>query len=792
MRVYFPTIISFAIILSVVTSVFYLFFFRSLESIPLDGGWIGFVFMFANGFLLSHLLVKERVGTTERLLLSIGLGFGLNFAVLILIGVLWEFSMMTIILTQVFLFLALLTAAAYRGLQPNFNGFSRLIKKISRMPQLNTLQAILLIVISIYAIAALYKTVSLPATEWDSLAYGVNYAKIIFERGNIPLIAGPSIGLEMSANYPPGVQLIAVQFYVLAGSANDFYYRMLSPIFGLATMIATYKFTLAVRKSKNTSVFAIFTLSAIPTFWELFIQETYLMGLALMMTLSALFFYKAYSSNNSKAGKYEVLGTLFCCFSALTSYMGLFSFGILMLYAINKRLSLKRFTWLSALPLVITLPWYARNFLLLGNPLYPFFGIGSYLDPLLKDSTMQHFQNYTTIPVYGWISTTCKVGAVLLVLAIAYITIAKRKNFLGRISFERRILANNFLVILPLYLLLTSAIIMALHLPFPRYLIIALPCLAVVSSATIKFLFTIHKLANIVAVALISLIIISSVAMLPYINSVKPAPQPADDAWSYLSHVHEEADAWNWINMNTPKDARIATYDIKEYYIERDILPLDGYESVPLYKIGTIDESINFLEDRNVTYVLSVPWAAPSDPRMPPAYKWCILTRYLGDPRYLPLVYVGLNGTAVYHVGPIEEKTAYKFFTQENFVAPMKYVTINLTMTNNTIPYSCQLYMPIPVDYREGLMVASVNSNSHLVDVELWNGLIPLGINTNPLEKFTLVEKWHIQSATSSGIEDSSFVWQIDRAGYFTIRIIDREETFKENFNVTVKLGFFN
>ena len=329
-RIYSALVIILVIVISVIAGIFYLYsppqalsipniFQAPIESIPIDGGWIGFVFIFVNGFLLSHVLAKDGLDTTERLLLSIGLGFGLAFAVMILIGVIWEFSLLTIILTQAILLITLFTAAVYRGMKLNFDGFFWIKKKNGRMPKLNALHAILLIVISIFVIAALYKTVSLPATEWDSLAYGVNYAKIIFEKGNIPLIAGPSIGLEMSASYPPGVQLIAVQLYVLAGNANDFYYRVLSPIFALATMIATYKFAMTVSKNRTASVFAIFTLSAIPTFWELFIQETYFMGLTLMLTLSALFFFKAYNSNHSEAKKYETLGTLFCCFSALTS-----------------------------------------------------------------------------------------------------------------------------------------------------------------------------------------------------------------------------------------------------------------------------------------------------------------------------------------------------------------------------------------------------------------------------------------------------------------------------------------
>jgi hypothetical protein len=783
-------IVSVVIILTQILNSIYLFYFSPstfkipnifhapITPIPFDTGWIGFAFIFVNGFLLSYVLVRDEVDFTERLLLSIGLGFGVTYVVMILIGMLWEISLSTIILTQVSLFITILLAAFYRGLKTNFNSCLKLKTKKVHIPKFNLLEAILLIGIGIFVIVAIYQTVAYPAMEWDSLAYGVNYAKIIFENGKIPLIAGPSIGIEMSANYPPGVQLLAVDLYVFAGNASDFYFRILQPIFGLATILATYKFTMAVTKNRTAAIFAMFALSSMSTFWELFIHETYLMCLTLMFTLAAFFFFKAYNSSTAEAKKYEIAGTLFCGFSALTSYIGLFSSGLLLLYSINRKVSVKRFTWLVILGSVIILPWYMRNFILLGNPLYPFFSIGNYLDPVLLSSVTKHFQNWSQVPFFHFFSIICTIGAGILFFAIVYFTFTKQKHFY---------------LILPFYLFFVGLVIMAVHIPFVRYLIIALPTLAILLATSAKSLRPTHTLVErATAVILISLVLISSVMVLPSINSLKPTPMRGDDKWSYLSQVFEEGDAWQWINENTPADAKIATYDIKDYYIEREVFTLDGNEAAPLYKMNTIEESIDFLEERNVTYILSVPWAAPLDIRMPPAYKWCVLTRYLGDPRYLPPVYVGLNGTAVYHVGPIEEETGYAAFTQKDLVPPIKHLTVNLTITNSTDPPSCRFYIPIPVDYREGLMMASVNSSKHLVSAELWTGTIPETV-TNPSRPFELWKQWPIPSENSSGVENPSFVWgPICKWGYFTFLILDREETFTESFNVTVDVKFYD
>ena len=754
-----------------------------IESIPFDGGWIGLLFIFVNGFLLSYVLIGDGADKTERLLLSIGLGFGLNFVVLILIGVLWEFNLLTIILTQVILLLVLGVAAFYRGLRPKLRG----VLPVPRDPlkhRVDILAVLVMVVIGTFLTAATYKNVSLPATEWDSLAYGVNYAKIIFEKHSIPLIAGPSLGLEMAANYPPGVQLIGAFLYVFAGNANDFYFRILSPIFGLATIIATYKFAISLSRNKTVAVFAVFTLSAIPLFWEPVIQETYFMSLTYMLTLAAFFFFKAYDSKGDDGKKYEIAGTLFCGFAALTSYIGLFSFGLLVLYAINAKSSLKRFASLISLALLVTVPWYARNIVMLGNPIYPFFGIGKYLDPFLRNSTVLHFQGYSTVGIFFWLSIFGKIGIGVLVVVIAYLTFSSRKNPLVLLPsyLQKNIgysipdyLRRKFLIILPSYLLLAGLTLMTLHIPFPRYLLIALPCSVVVFSVAVKFFFKMHNATRVVAVGLVFVVAISSVLILPYMNYSKPPARFGDNKWSYLTHVYEEADAWEWINNNTPTDARIATFDIKEYYLEREVMPLDGNESAPLYDPNmTIEEAMKFLDEARVTYILSVPWASIGDTRMPNAYDWsgthALLTRYLGDSRYLPPVYVGANGTTVYHVGPINESAIYESFAQNGSIPPMKHVVVNLTVASN----NARIFVPIPVDYRNGSMVFSLNSSNAVI--ELWAGLYPA----------EMVFPYPIVTATGNGSWPT-----INRAGYFTFQIIDKD-SFTDDFNATLDLKFFN
>ncbi len=746
-----------------------------LKSIPVDWGWIGFFFVFIIGYFFSIILCGGRVGLTERLLLSIGLGFGLTFIDMILLGVFGNFTFFTILLTQVLLSIVLIGIAFHRGWR--LTSAFDFKKGNLKTPKLSILRTTLIALVCVSGFFALYKTVILPATEWDSLAYGVNYAKILFESGNVPLIAGPSIGLEMSASYPPGVQLTAVFLYIFAGSANDFYYRLLSPIFGLLTVLVTYKFAMLLNKDRTLSVYAVSFLSIIPFFWEQFLNESYLMALTLMFTACSYFFYKAYVVSAADAKKYEIVGALFCSFAALTSYTGLLAFSIPLLYALHKKVGLKRTAGLVVFSLLLIAPWYLRNLVLLGNPVYPFMGIGKYLDPLLLSSTSQHFQQYLLVPEYLWTSVISKLGMAVIGVGIVYFTFSKRKQF-------------DF--ILPYYLPFVCLAIMGLYVAFPRYLIIAAPSLMVIFTAYIGLLFSRKpKWSSAILAALLALLILGSAFMLPHINAVKPSAKEGETQSLYLSRIYEEGDAWAWINENTPENARVATFDIKDYYLKRSILHLDGNESAPLYQMKTINESIAFLNQKGVTYILSVPWASIGDKRMPPAYLWCPLTRYLGDPECLPTVFIGKNGTAVYHVGLVNETEVAQTFTQKNMVLPAKHYVFNLTIKNSAVSHDAQFYLPIPVDLRNGTLTAYVNT-SKPITIQLWGGLISPAELSKKAETSVPIIDWPVQALNSSGFEEPSFTWLVDKAGYFTVRLLDKQTSLAADFNVTFDIFFAN
>jgi len=137
-------------------------FHAPIETIPLDFGWAGFVFILVNGFLLSLTLVGYGLDAAERALLSVGLGFGTTYVMMILIGIVWEVSFPTVLLTQVSLLLTLLLGTFYRGLKPSICYELSIEKKRMHLTKSNIFEATVLIIIGVYMCIALYQTVAYP------------------------------------------------------------------------------------------------------------------------------------------------------------------------------------------------------------------------------------------------------------------------------------------------------------------------------------------------------------------------------------------------------------------------------------------------------------------------------------------------------------------------------------------------------------------------------------------------------------------------------------------------------
>jgi hypothetical protein len=63
-----------------------------------------------------------------------------------------------------------------------------------------------------------------------------------------------------------------------------------------------------------------------------------------------------------------------------------------------------------------------------------------------------------------------------------------------------------------------------------------------------------------------------------------------------------------WINENTPKNAKICTFEDRRYYLEREILPADSYRLEKMYFTNNISAAIEIIQSQGANYILDSPY----------------------------------------------------------------------------------------------------------------------------------------------------------------------------------------
>ncbi len=602
----------------------------------------------------GFIIVKKwfKVPLAEQVLLSCAFGFGVTAFITFLLAAAQLLTVRNVLLTDIAFFCAVFFIP----------------KKSIELPQIeitltsgekNLWLFLLLILFGGFLYAVLF-----PPLEWDSLAYQAYYSKLIYENQGLPNLFGPSIGIEMSAAYPPAYQMLGCYTYVLAGEPIAQLMSVLSYLSGILSLIVVFLFASQILPSHR--MYAVVFAVAVPFFLGFSASPHYL---SLLIFFNSLFLYylSLYILKQNVNALY--LSAAFLGVACLTSYLGLASFLFLVIVFLKKRFSAA--VW--GIPAVLALPPLLRNFYFTGNPLFPLFGLGRQLQNPLWASNTAHFETQT---VYAGLSITSPFSIMdFLMNRISSVRPLLPLVMIGGILFLIRVRPRNddkkWLTIC----FLASVFIFLVRPTFERYLLIYIP---VYSSF---FAWLIYKSENLsfnllkrslqcALVASLGIVIVGILITGPLMvaSHVKQFPGEPLDEWAYVRQFYpHDTPCWRFLNENTPSDALVATYDIRYYYIDKNIFSLDGLEAVPLYAMS-FEEALALLEEKNVVFWFSSRWTSPADATCPPAYFENPLTPYLGSEN-LPLVFVS-GQSAVYGVG--KQRIDYqKILETENVLYPV-------------------------------------------------------------------------------------------------------------------------
>jgi hypothetical protein len=512
------------------------------------------------------------------------------------------------------------------------------------------------------------------------------------------MIAGPSIGIEMSANFPPLFSAFGAYYYIQIGTIEDIFLRVIPPIMGVLTVVATYKIGEIIAGKKYGVISALF-LAMTPLFFRYSVYATSYSTLAFFCTVSILFLLLAILKKDTR---YWVACGLFYGFALLTSYMALYLvpfFIAALIYYFSKMkngfsVKVKHGVALVLPTLLIGGIWYFRNWALLGNPIYPnayaLLG-GINIDPLIMDTTFQGIK---------WSGMSSFFGGEASVLEKVFLFLVYRTHFpaislftilgVALLPFQGK---KSWLI--SAWPLTASVLVLSgLTWAFPRHVVFALPGFALLSALPImkalgkceeydknnlhhsentvartrKRWSSLHK-SDIIRIGLALLLFAAflfpslTLSFGGKLSMDNQHDQPPDDylwlfknpngeKWFVLTNIFPEGVAWKWLDEHLKEGEKVAAVENRIYHVKNSsndyFFYLDGWEARQLYNITDPAIMLQFLQKENVKYILDVAWA-----RTHGHFDILPMTQFLGSP-YFPKIVDYSGNPDIFNVGPVE------------------------------------------------------------------------------------------------------------------------------------------
>lgn len=331
------------------------------------------------GASCSYSLLYDEKDRSIRLLSSLGLGFGLTGFVTIVLGVFGDLYQLPLNLAIVLLSAVFLSVFTYRKTQIDKltlrECFTLHFSFKVKLPNNFKFWFPACLAIGLISFFTFYHALLTIIVHWDAIVYHAAMAIIMYNDHGIPVIAGPSIGLEMSANFPPLFSALGAFFYVQIGTVEDFFLRAIPPVLGVLTVLATYKIG-EILGGKKFGLLAALFLAVTPIFFRYSMYATSYSALTFFCTVSILFLLLAMTKGDIK---YWLSCGLFFGFALLTSYETLYLAPFLIIALIaylaqkknSLRINMKKISISFFSALAIGGVWYLRNYLEVGNPIYP-------------------------------------------------------------------------------------------------------------------------------------------------------------------------------------------------------------------------------------------------------------------------------------------------------------------------------------------------------------------------------------------------------------------------------------
>jgi 4-amino-4-deoxy-L-arabinose transferase-like glycosyltransferase len=430
----------------------------------------------------------------------------------------------------------------------------------------------------------------------DPYAVWLFYGKKIMETKTIPLYYGNAADISWSGNYPPLISFLASFYFIALGQAAPEAFNHISWLYGGLILLATFMLAreLGLGRGALMSAFLIttsslFTLELInygyvTVAWSFYIAAS---CFYLVKCLQEKTWYASFAFGLSLGA---ALLSTYLSFIFVASLLTVLLAGVLV-RKIRKRALVFEHKFLIiglVIAFAIILPWLIRNYVLLGNPVYPWFyelfggkGIDVALIRTVPQIKYTLYQLLTDNTLFALANED--IGYTLLffgLIGAMYLVWRKEKAsaYVGWLT------VTFFMIFLGF---------MSLYYGYERYLLMAAPLLAVSAGHLLYKIFSSKKRMP-KMLALMS-IIIFSLPNYAYLISLMPygALVGETEQLSYVGH---------YIDSYLSPNAIILTNELQLYFINRKAINV--YNLPDAFRAKNLTELIYSLKLMNITHVL--------------------------------------------------------------------------------------------------------------------------------------------------------------------------------------------
>jgi hypothetical protein len=435
------------------------------------------------------------------------------------------------------------------------------------------------------------------------------------------------------------VPMLYAWFNFSLGTVNDILSRTIFPVFGIATLASTYAFSRRLHGS-TAAIFSMYVLITTPIFFAHLTVGYIDIVLTFYFTLALFFLQKSFEKDDAV---YAVLSGFLAGLAAWTKYQGLFIAPVMFVFWLLIRISDKsRRNNITSLFLKVLFafiltasPWYLRNWILLGNPVYPnmftIFG-GRNIDPWLLSQNYEYW-----IGRWAVLLGTDRSSDSLLRLPVRLLIEDDSLNSLGQdgvgflltcfgipslfISlFKRR--KSDFLLLIWILVYFSLWFVSLYY--FIRYLLPITPALSMLAGRLISEISSEIKDSKKLLGILLSVMTVTPLSAAFFIPTevlaitgasrifqdyvfFRPFTPPSTEE-SLRHAMPADIALWRFINEETSPESVLLSFDHRAYFVDRKIVFADSTDVKEIYLVSDLSEAVSFLSRINVTHVVVEPW----------------------------------------------------------------------------------------------------------------------------------------------------------------------------------------